>query len=597
MIARIQFSLATILILAGICACDGGRGGSSGLDISGENAAIKHAIENEQCVAFYGLQICRADPPSVETPTPGSSSSPTPGGSFSPTPTNGESVQTSLGNQTSVDCVQSTSGGPCTFTFTFVAHAFPPETAFRVLGRAGAPNDAWLLGADPIAVDASGETFDANVTVASSSGGAPAEIQFAILAFDTQPPSTPMQFTLLQQTNAASAFVTAILSVNVIVEDGNPDRPTITPTNTATSTITPTPTTPPFGPRVVGSGTADSCTEAALEAALAYGGSITFDCGPDPVTFMNPTNSEITHDVVFPTDIDGGNLVTISAGPFASAQIFYVHPGVTLHLSNVIVSTGNAFNAIYNQGGSVSVTNATFTGSTNGIGSAIYNTRLGDAVGSVTIADSTFADNSSEVGSPVYNLNGTVTVTDSTFTRNSSKQWGAIYNGGMLTVTNSTFTDNSSANGGTIYNRGSLAMTNCTVADNSSGVGALYGGGSVTLQNTIMADNAGGNCGGLPGAPDLPARITDGGHNLRWPSTDASCVGTYGDPQLAPLVGNGGPTQTRALGAGSAAIDAGDPAICAAAPVNALDQRGFVRPAPGQAACSIGAYEYNSGPA
>ena len=52
---------------------------------------------------------------------------------------------------------------------------------------------------------------------------------------------------------------------------------------------------------------------------------------------------------------------------------------------------------------------------------------------------------------------------------------------------------------------------------------------------------------------------------------------------------NGGPTWTLALLPGSAAIDAADDAICAAAPVNNLDQRGITRPQ--GAHCDIGAYE------
>ncbi|HET6865942.1 MAG TPA: fibronectin type III domain-containing protein, partial [Solirubrobacteraceae bacterium] len=56
-----------------------------------------------------------------------------------------------------------------------------------------------------------------------------------------------------------------------------------------------------------------------------------------------------------------------------------------------------------------------------------------------------------------------------------------------------------------------------------------------------------------------------------------------GDPKLGPLQGNGGPTPTMALGAGSAAIDRG--AGCAS-----TDQRGLTRPV--GAACDIGAYEF-----
>ena len=49
-----------------------------------------------------------------------------------------------------------------------------------------------------------------------------------------------------------------------------------------------------------------------------------------------------------------------------------------------------------------------------------------------------------------------------------------------------------------------------------------------------------------------------------------------------------------ALKPGSAAINAGDNAVCAAAPVNGVDQRGFVRPGAGSTNCSIGAYESNA---
>jgi hypothetical protein len=55
------------------------------------------------------------------------------------------------------------------------------------------------------------------------------------------------------------------------------------------------------------------------------------------------------------------------------------------------------------------------------------------------------------------------------------------------------------------------------------------------------------------------------------------------------LQDNGGPTATMALGPGSAALDAGDDATCAAAPVNNLDQRGEVRPKGSR--CDIGALE------
>ena len=123
-------------------------------------------------------------------------------------------------------------------------------------------------------------------------------------------------------------------------------------------------------------------------------------------------------------------------------------------------------------------------------------------------------------------------------------------------------------------------MTNSTVSGNSASDGAgIYNyGGSVTIRNTIVANNPGGNCFGT---------ITDGGGNLSYP--DATCPGINREPALGPLQNNGGPTQTMALGSGSAAIDAANDAICADAPVNNRDQRGIPRPYGPH--CDIGAYE------
>lgn len=61
------------------------------------------------------------------------------------------------------------------------------------------------------------------------------------------------------------------------------------------------------------------------------------------------------------------------------------------------------------------------------------------------------------------------------------------------------------------------------------------------------------------------------------------------DPLLGALGNHGGDTETMVPGAGSSAIDAGDDAVCAAAPVNGLDQRGVPRPQ--GAHCDIGAVE------
>jgi hypothetical protein len=75
---------------------------------------------------------------------------------------------------------------------------------------------------------------------------------------------------------------------------------------------------------VVGTCTAGSCTEAALDAALgcgapsgsppasncAGGGTVTFNCGASPITITVTSQETIAAD----TSIDGGGLITLSGG-------------------------------------------------------------------------------------------------------------------------------------------------------------------------------------------------------------------------------------------------------------------------------------------
>jgi hypothetical protein len=63
--------------------------------------------------------------------------------------------------------------------------------------------------------------------------------------------------------------------------------------------------------RVVGDGSPASCTSRAVVRAVRAGGSISFDCGPDPVTIVMKRTAKVlnTNPV---TVIDGGGLVTLS---------------------------------------------------------------------------------------------------------------------------------------------------------------------------------------------------------------------------------------------------------------------------------------------
>ncbi|MBI4672562.1 MAG: DUF11 domain-containing protein [Chloroflexi bacterium] len=349
----------------------------------------------------------------------------------------------------------------------------------------------------------------------------------------------------------------------------------------------------------------------------------------------------ITSDITF--NGHGATITRSAATGTPAFRIFQVNSSGILRLNDVTLSNGSTDwegGAVYNEGGTVELTgtilfdNHATTGSSGGaiinwdgdvtVTSSVFqlNTAEGDggaifSFGTLTVANSVFFENRADStggaifnsfttavvdttfseniaagdGGAIYNVI-TLMVTHSTFSNNSvAGDGGAIFNGWMLDVTNSTFSGNSAGRwGGAIYNFDTLAITNSTFSGNSgitSGGGIMNdngGIGAATLRNTIVANStAGGNC-----ALGAGAAFTDGGGNLRWPNTDATCVGAFGDPKLGALADNGGPTQTLALQSGSAAIGA----VNANCP--ATDQRGMTRPQPTGGTCDSGAYERGS---
>jgi len=65
---------------------------------------------------------------------------------------------------------------------------------------------------------------------------------------------------------------------------------------------------------VIGDGTPGSCTSDAFVEAVARGGVITFDCGPDPVVITLDRTAEVFNDQNPDIVIDGGGKVTLSGG-------------------------------------------------------------------------------------------------------------------------------------------------------------------------------------------------------------------------------------------------------------------------------------------
>jgi cysteine-rich repeat protein len=361
-------------------------------------------------------------------------------------------------------------------------------------------------------------------------------------------------------------------------------------------------------PRAVGTGTPQSCTERAFEAALAER-SVRFNCGPDPTTITLTSEKVITA----PTSIDGGGRVTLSGG--GAVRIFTIDSEQVM-MSALTIRNGNS--GSHGDGGGISIindgtltlTNCTLRDNSAGIGGGIANFES-----TVTLTECTLSGNSAVIGGGMANLGGMLTLTNCTLKGNSADdngsngldgRGGGIANfSGTLTVTNSTLSANSAARGGggiaSIINCqdiacsecGSIVVTNSTFSGNGAdtGAGGIDGPCPVSLTNSIVASSSGAKC-----SAGIGAGIVDGGHNLQFPGTDCGATIPSLDPKLDPagLTDNGGPTQTIALLPDSPAINAGDPDVCANPPVNGVDQRGFVRPGTGYANCSIGAYEYNS---
>jgi hypothetical protein len=186
----------------------------------------------------------------------------------------------------------------------------------------------------------------------------------------------------------------------------------------------------------------------------------------------------------------------------------------------------------------------------------------------------------------------------------------------QLTLANSTVSGNRVTDGAGLGGGVAMSATyglqvdlvNATVANNSAATGAGLSFGLeedsfapatlVTLANSIIADNQGGSAcatqlekAPVKGTPLISSR----GHNL---DNDGTCLPSAirqpsdlpnSNAGLAPLTDNGGATWSHALLPDSPAVDAGDDAICTAAPINGVDQRGDPRPQGPH--CDIGAYE------
>ena len=284
---------------------------------------------------------------------------------------------------------------------------------------------------------------------------------------------------------------------------------------------------------VVGTGTAASCTFALLNAAVAKGGIITFDCGSAPVTIA------VTATMNLPTTkntvIDGGEKITLDGGGnvqilrFDSPNFQNNEIRVTLQRLRFVngkiagsspipvapAPCSQGFNAgeggaIFMRDGNLSIIDSIFEndkaaplGPDVGGGAVRM---LGSKHG-VVIAGSTFRNNAASNGGAVGCLFAELDVYDSLFDGNAAIGHDANNDDASKcsVINNGQHEIGSGGNGGALYSDGisvNVVLCGDKIVNNAAGTNAFGGGlfftsnnfgGTLAITDTTMTGNTGGH--------------------------------------------------------------------------------------------------------
>jgi hypothetical protein len=289
------------------------------------------------------------------------------------------------------------------------------------------------------------------------------------------------------------------------------------PAATCTSPLTAADVSKPDA--VVGTGTAASCTAAALTTALTAGGIVTFSCGSAPVTIT------VTSTIELPTGkntvVDGGGTVTLDGG--GKVRILdWTHNDYRVNtfgltLQNITLAHGKATGTIPYASHPAPCSSGFY----DGAGGALY---MQDGV--LHVVDSTFTNNQAEstgpdIGGGAIYLTGALhsVISGSTFLNNSGANAGAIGSlNSDLDVYNSTFQGNAAlgfgangdnsdtANGGCAYK--ATNGQNQTGSGGNGGAIAIDGGSDTT--HTFCGSTFKGNKGGVGALGGALFRTPDG---------------------------------------------------------------------------------------
>ena len=298
---------------------------------------------------------------------------------------------------------------------------------------------------------------------------------------------------------------------------------------------------------VVGTGTAISCTEEALAAAVFDGGIITFNCGAQPVSISITKELNVTKDT--DTTIDGGGLVTLDGlgktriMSFNRGDFRYATPVVTVQNLRFVNGSCDSNGtdggcAIFQRhGGTTIINNCSFE---NNIGPVVGQDTAGGAVwtiggGETTIINSVFINNKCSNGGALGILGSGLVVYNSHFENNAATGNGGNPgnggNGGAIvfdgagrnnTICGTRITNNEGNKFGGGFMRVSYQDIEQNIFDrvlvdgnfiNKTGSGKAGGlyiqGGVGTITNSTIANNAASGAGGIFFAVDKTFTLTN----------------------------------------------------------------------------------------
>ncbi len=279
----------------------------------------------------------------------------------------------------------------------------------------------------------------------------------------------------------------------------------------------------------------------------------------------------------------GANAAIVDGGGAAGLQdrIFHNHGSVSTTISGLTITGGSGSGGIYNDFGTLSVSDSAISGNTASFGGGIYNR------GTLTVDRSTINDNTaSENGGGIYSA------TDGAFTRFKT------------TITNSTISGNSATvTGGGVYNNNGLTeISYSTITNNTASLGRGSGvasyGDTATRTDVLSSIISANTNTDVDFVNDPTNSFVSEGYNLIGDGNATAAFNQTGDqvnvtdPKLGALGNNGGSTLTHRLKPTSPAINAIPSGTNGCGTTIATDQTGTKRPQGEN--CDVGAYENKS---